>query len=76
MSIARIGPVLARQIEPRVEQQLEGRPQTVRLPGPARDSGREFKNLPREEMEALWDVTKNAEGKSRIGGLAKAQARK
>lgn len=42
----------------------------------ARDSGREFKNLPREEMEALWDVTKNAEGKSHIGGLAKAQARK
>src|SRR5947208_12481699 len=42
----------------------------------ARDSGREFKNLPREEMEALWDVTKNAEGESHIGGLAKAQARK
>jgi uncharacterized protein YabN with tetrapyrrole methylase and pyrophosphatase domain len=27
----------------------------------ARESGREFKNLPREEMEALWDVTKRAE---------------
>jgi tetrapyrrole methylase family protein/MazG family protein len=27
----------------------------------ARESGREFKKLPREEMEALWDVTKQAE---------------
>jgi tetrapyrrole methylase family protein/MazG family protein len=27
----------------------------------ARESGREFKRLPREEMEALWDVTKQAE---------------
>ena len=27
----------------------------------ARESGREFKDLPREEMEALWDATKNAE---------------
>jgi tetrapyrrole methylase family protein / MazG family protein len=27
----------------------------------ARESGREFKNLPREEMEALWDTTKKAE---------------
>jgi len=26
-------------------------------------SGREFKDLPRQEMEALWDVTKQAEGK-------------
>jgi tetrapyrrole methylase family protein / MazG family protein len=30
----------------------------------ARESGREFKDLPREEMEALWDATKNAEEKS------------
>lgn len=26
----------------------------------ARESGREFKDLPREEMEALWDATKGA----------------
>jgi MazG family protein len=31
----------------------------------ARESGREFKDLPREEMEALWDATKDAEEKSR-----------
>jgi MazG family protein len=39
-------------------------------------SGREFKDLPREEMEALWDATKNAEGQSPLRELAKAQARK
>jgi MazG family protein len=42
----------------------------------ARESGREFKDLPREEMEALWDATKNAEGHSPLRELAKAQARK
>jgi nucleoside triphosphate diphosphatase len=42
----------------------------------ARESGREFKDLPREEMEALWDATKDAEGKSRIRELSEAQARK
>jgi tetrapyrrole methylase family protein / MazG family protein len=42
----------------------------------ARKSGREFKDLPREEMEALWDATKNAEGQSPLHELAKAQARK
>ena len=42
----------------------------------ARESGREFKNLPREEMEALWEATKNAEGKATRSALAKAQARK
>src|SRR5436305_4919763 len=42
----------------------------------ARESGREFKDLPREEMEALWDATKNAEGKGQSAELAKAQARK
>src|SRR6266446_6412484 len=30
----------------------------------ARESGREFKDLPREEMEAFWDATKKAEGKT------------
>lgn len=42
----------------------------------ARESGREFKNLSRKEMEALWDVTKDAEGKARRRALAKTQARK
>jgi len=42
----------------------------------ARESGREFKGLPREEMEALWDRAKNAEGKSEASELEKAQARK
>ena len=42
----------------------------------ARESGREFKDLPREEMEALWDATKDAEGKTKLNELAKAQARK
>src|SRR5881398_1655277 len=42
----------------------------------ARESGREFKELPREEMEELWDATKNAEGELATRELAKAQARK
>jgi tetrapyrrole methylase family protein/MazG family protein len=42
----------------------------------ARESGREFKDLPREEMEALWVATKDAEGKSRIPELSEAQTRK
>jgi tetrapyrrole methylase family protein / MazG family protein len=42
----------------------------------ARESGREFKDLPREEMEALWDATKNTERKSEINELARGQARK
>jgi tetrapyrrole methylase family protein / MazG family protein len=42
----------------------------------ARESGREFKNLSREEKEALWDATKDAEGKAWRRELAKAQARK
>jgi tetrapyrrole methylase family protein/MazG family protein len=41
----------------------------------ARQSGREFKNLPREEMEALWDATKNAEGKAVMRESAKTRAR-
>jgi MazG family protein len=31
------------------------------MEGQARESGREFKNLPRAEMEALWDATKKTE---------------
>ncbi|HEV2197917.1 MAG TPA: nucleoside triphosphate pyrophosphohydrolase [Candidatus Acidoferrum sp.] len=48
----------------------------------ARESGREFKDLPREEMEALWEAAKGAEELDADpaigipGELAKAQARK
>ena len=42
----------------------------------ARESGREFKELRREEMETLWDATKNAEGELATRELATAQARK
>ena len=42
----------------------------------ARDSGREFRDLPREQMEALWEATKGAEAKSAMGERAKAEARK
>jgi MazG family protein len=42
----------------------------------ARESGRELKDLPREEMEALWDAAKNEEGKSLAREMAKAQSRK
>jgi tetrapyrrole methylase family protein / MazG family protein len=35
----------------------------------AREGGREFKNLAREEMESLWDVTKNAERSAGVAGL-------
>jgi tetrapyrrole methylase family protein / MazG family protein len=34
----------------------------------ARESGREFKNLPREEMEALWDTAKGKEEKFERNG--------
>jgi hypothetical protein len=34
----------------------------------AREGGREFKNLPREEMEALWDLAKRAEHKIEPSG--------
>ena len=42
----------------------------------AREMGREFKDLAREEMEALWNATKNAEGKLGLRELLQAQARK
>jgi tetrapyrrole methylase family protein/MazG family protein len=38
----------------------------------ARKSGREFKDLPRAEMEALWDATKKAEGKPRLPEMNEA----
>ncbi len=34
----------------------------------AREGGREFKNLPREEMEALWDLAKRTEQKIERNG--------
>ncbi len=42
----------------------------------ARESGRAFKDLPREEMEALWDAAKNTEGKSALAELSKKSAQK
>ena len=42
----------------------------------ARETGREFKDLPREEMEALWNAAKTTEGKSGLRELSEAQARK
>ena len=48
----------------------------------ARESGREFRDLPREEMEALWDAAKGAEAPDAEratgvpGARAKAQTRK
>jgi ATP diphosphatase len=42
----------------------------------ARKSGREFKDVPREEMETLWEAAKNSEGKLRapeVSGAATKQ---
>ena len=39
----------------------------------ARKRGREFKNLPREEMESLWDAAKKSEGKPDVTGLSGAR---
>src|SRR5467141_4863187 len=41
----------------------------------ARKNGREFKDLPREEMEALWEAAKKAEGKGRLPKMSRAQAK-
>ncbi len=41
----------------------------------ARKNGREFKDLPREEMEALWEATKKAEGKGRLPEMSGAQTK-
>ena len=42
----------------------------------ARESGREFKDLSREEMEAFWDATKETGEESATREPAKVQARK
>ncbi len=41
----------------------------------ARKHGREFKDLPREEMEEFWDATKKAEGKPRLTEVSGAHAK-
>jgi tetrapyrrole methylase family protein/MazG family protein len=41
----------------------------------ARKNGREFKDLPREEMEALWNASKKAEGKRRLPEMSGAQTK-
>ncbi|HET8923766.1 MAG TPA: nucleoside triphosphate pyrophosphohydrolase [Candidatus Acidoferrum sp.] len=42
----------------------------------ARTRGREFKDLPREEMEALWDASKRIERKPELKACTGAQAKK
>jgi hypothetical protein len=42
----------------------------------SRKSGREFKDLPREEMESLWDAVKKADVEPTLMELSGAQARK
>jgi uncharacterized protein YabN with tetrapyrrole methylase and pyrophosphatase domain len=41
----------------------------------ARKSGREFKNVPREEMEKLWEAAKSLEGKPRFPELSGAHTK-
>jgi nucleoside triphosphate diphosphatase len=41
----------------------------------ARKNGREFKDLPREEMEALWEAAKKAEGKPQLREMSEAQTK-
>jgi MazG family protein len=46
------------------------------MEGLARKSGREFKDLPRQEMEAFWDAAKQAEGNPQLpemGGTQRKQ---
>src|SRR5437660_8228622 len=39
----------------------------------ARESGREFKDLPREEMETFWDAAKKSEANTRLPQMIGAQ---
>ena len=41
----------------------------------ARKNGKEFKDLPREEMEVYWNATKKAEGKARSAEMSGAPAK-
>lgn len=42
----------------------------------AREGGKEFKDLPREEMEALWNATKHSEGKRSVVERNEARAKR
>jgi MazG family protein len=42
----------------------------------ARTNGREFKDLPREEMEAFWNATKRSEGNSNLPERSGAETKK
>jgi tetrapyrrole methylase family protein/MazG family protein len=42
----------------------------------AREGGREFKDLPRGEMEALWNATKLSEGKRGVAELSEARSKR
>ena len=42
----------------------------------ARESGREFKDLRREEMETFWDAAKKSEGKAHLPELSGAQTKR
>ena len=42
----------------------------------ARESGREFKDLPREEMEEFWDTAKKSEGKAHSAEMSRAQTKR
>jgi MazG family protein len=42
----------------------------------ARAGGKEFKDLPREEMEALWNATKLSEGKRGVAELTEARSKR
>lgn len=42
----------------------------------ARESGREFRDLPREEMETLWDTTKGIDAKSEVKAISGARTKR
>ncbi len=42
----------------------------------ARESGREFKDVPREEMETYWEAAKKLEGKQHAPEMSGAQAKR
>ena len=46
------------------------------MEGMARKSGRAFQDLPREQMEALWDATKEGKEKQSLVELGKVQVRR
>jgi tetrapyrrole methylase family protein/MazG family protein len=42
----------------------------------ARENGREFKDLPREEMEAFWDAAKKSEGKTSLPEMTRVPTKR